>query len=504
MTGSEPQVSLYTSDERTTVTTVRRALALSFIERYLSIMLGLASNMALARLLTPQEIGTYSVALAVIGIAQVLRDFGVGNFLIQQKELHDDHVRTAFGVSLAIGVVLGTTIFFAAPWVASFYNSNAMINLLRIVSLNFFVLPFCSISLSLLRRDMRFKALLYASLAAMAVGTAVTLSLAWNGCGAVSLAVGSVAGNFATGFFTWWARGRPTLIRPGFREWRAVLNFGGQSALSGVVTSAAMDINDLVVGKVIGFAPVAVLSRAQGLMNIFHRDIMGAIRNVAYPAFASLHREGRAVEEKHIAAISMVTVCAWPFYGFIALFSREVMRVLFGSQWDEAAALAPIYAAAGSFSAISSLSMSALMAIQRIDLVTRTEMLFQPARAAVIVYTAVEFKSILACAIAYLFAFALHPVIAFWIKQSAMPTDFNRLARELGRSALASFITLLPAILISSYIGFDRTSTASASLFALAVIATIAMWPASLLLTDHAVSRDPLFVKLTRHLPTLR
>ncbi|MFN4063137.1 MAG: oligosaccharide flippase family protein, partial [Parazoarcus communis] len=85
-------------------------------ERYLLIALGLASNILLARLLTPEEIGLYSVSIALIGIAQVLREFGIGNFLIQVKTLTDDHVRTAFGFSLVIGVTLFLAIFLAAPF----------------------------------------------------------------------------------------------------------------------------------------------------------------------------------------------------------------------------------------------------------------------------------------------------------------------------------------------------------------------------------------------------
>jgi O-antigen/teichoic acid export membrane protein len=67
------------------MTSVRRALAISFIERYALIAISLASNILIARLLSPEEIGLYSVSLAVIGIAQVLRDFGVGGYLIQEK-----------------------------------------------------------------------------------------------------------------------------------------------------------------------------------------------------------------------------------------------------------------------------------------------------------------------------------------------------------------------------------------------------------------------------------
>ena len=54
---------------------VRSALLFSFAERYALIVINQAANLLIARLLTPAEIGVYSVTLAVMSIAQVLRDF---------------------------------------------------------------------------------------------------------------------------------------------------------------------------------------------------------------------------------------------------------------------------------------------------------------------------------------------------------------------------------------------------------------------------------------------
>lgn len=143
---------------------VRRALVLSISERYLLIALSLASNILLARLLTPEEIGLYSVSIALIGIAQVLREFGIGNYLIQVKTLTDDHIRTAFGFSLVIGASLFVIIYLIAPFAGSFYNDERVVDTIRISALNFLVLPFCSISLSLLRREMMFKRLVLINL----------------------------------------------------------------------------------------------------------------------------------------------------------------------------------------------------------------------------------------------------------------------------------------------------------------------------------------------------
>ena len=154
-----------------------------------------------------------------------------------------------------------------------------------------------------------------------------------------------------------------------------MLNFGGQSSAISLVNSVAMDMNDLVVGKVLGFQPVAILSRAQGLMNIFNRDLMSAIRNVALPAFASAHRDGIALQQPYARSVALVTVFAWPFHVLVSIYALEVLHVLYGSQWHVAAALVPLFCISGAVAAINALTPNLLTAIGRIDLVTRLSLI---------------------------------------------------------------------------------------------------------------------------------
>lgn len=478
------------------MTSVRRSLAIAFAERYALILLSLAGNVLLARLLTPEEIGIYSVSLAVIGIAQVLRDFGVGSFLIQEKNLTEAHVRTAFGVSLIIGSTLAVALYFAAPWVVQFYSEPRLAETMRISAINFLVLPFCIISLSLLRRDMEFARIMAVTLAAAAVGFLTSIALAFSGFGPNSMAVGAVATNIVTGAGAWLARRDRKVLLPALSEWRAVLNFGGQVTASGIVTTISVDINDLALGRILGFAPVAMISRAQGLMNIFHRDVMSAIRGVAFPAFAKAHRQGDDTEAGFVAAVTNVTAIAWPFYGFVSLFALEITRIMFGPQWDEASRLAPLFCLAGAIAATSSLVLTAVMAVGRVELVTFAEMVFQPLRAALVVVAAIAFRSLWACAVAYLLASALHTPFVYLVKQRSTRTDFASLRRGLARSAMVSLGCLAPAAAICMSMGVDRTSPMGVIPFVAAIVLTVTAWLMCLRLTAHPIADDPLFHRL--------
>ncbi|MFC0136129.1 lipopolysaccharide biosynthesis protein [Massilia eurypsychrophila] len=475
---------------------VRRALAFSIGERYVMLVIALASNMAIARLLTPEAIGIYSVSMAIVGVAQVLRDFGVASYLIQEKDLKDEYIQAAFGILLVLGVGVAIVLLFAAPYIGALYGEPRMIPTLRVCALNFLLIPFCTVSLAILRRNMQFKRLAAVNLAATAAGAIATTGLAFLGYGVISLAIGSVLLNAVTGIGAWIVREDRRILMPAFAEWRRVINFGAQSSVSGIVTSLAMDTNDLVVGKLMGFGPVAILSRAQGLMNLFHRDMMAAIRNVAYPAYAQAHRDNQALEPVYITSVTNVTAVAWPFYGFLALYSHEILRLMFGPQWDAAAPLVPIFCLAGAIAAISSLASSVILAVRRIDLVTKVELSFQPLRAAMIVAAALIFQTTMACALALAISLLIQLPMVYYAKGRCIANDYRALFFGLGQSAKVTLACLIVPSVIAFYTRGSRDTAIGWFAFACAALVCVACWAAALVAVRHPLASEPIFQKM--------
>lgn len=486
------------------MTSVRTSLVWAFSERYVLLSLSIGSSFIIARLLTPAEIGTYSVSLAVIGVAQVIRDFGVGGYLVQEKNLTDDHIRSAFGFTLLLGIVMFVSFLWSAPWIGRFYENETITRLVRISSLNFLTLPFCIISLALLRREMKFRELFYANLSASIVSVSTTVFLAWKGLGSESLAVGSIVSNLSLGIATWVARGTPRFLAPGFREWRTIFSYGKQSTAASVVTGVAMDVNDLVVGKVLGMQPVAIISRAQGIMNLFHRDMTASVRNVLFPAFAAQHRKGSNVEARFIYAVSGLTVLGWPFYAFVSIFSLETLRLLFGAQWDEAAPLVPWFCIAGAFSASWSLVLSLLIAVGRIDLASRADLIMQPLRAAILIAVILTFKSLESFAIAFAAVYALMTPVFYAIKTRAVPNDVRAILRALARSGGVTVLAVTPSLtlkIIFTNAGYEVVPLAA--LF-FAVAATGVSWFLALHVMRHPIAKEPVLRWLTSHIRLFR
>jgi lipopolysaccharide exporter len=482
------------------MSTVRRSLGFAFLERYLLIALQLLSFTLLARLLTPQQIGLYAVSMALVSMAQVVRDFGLANYLIQRKDLNREDVGSALGLSILLGGGLFVGINVAAPWIAAFYDDASLAHIVGIISINFLILPFNSISIALLRRDMRFDALMRINVSAATVGCFTTLGLAWAGAGSASLAWGEIASSLtvATGVSLAGAWGR--LAPPQLRRWRDILGFGGPVTAANVVTSVSMDINDLAVGKLLNFSQVAIASRAQGLMNLFARDIMGTVRSVAYPAFSKVHREGGALEDRHVQSLAAVSAVAWPFYGFVGLFALEVLRLMFGPQWDASAPLVPIYCAAGAVSVLNSLVPTVMLAAGHAKLVALADLVIQPIKALLLVGVLWWWRALEPLALGFL-AMAIVAVPYFYaFKQRCLPSDFRAMARELSRNALLAAICLLPSALAAAWLRPAGGVMALPSWLSCAAL-TCLLWLAGLRLLNHPLYGELLALLRRRRAP---
>lgn len=75
----------------------------------------------LARLLSPEDYGVMAMVTALVGICEILRDFGLSSAAIQAKSLSKAQRDNLFWMNSAIGLVLGLAVFAGAGWIARFY-----------------------------------------------------------------------------------------------------------------------------------------------------------------------------------------------------------------------------------------------------------------------------------------------------------------------------------------------------------------------------------------------
>lgn len=324
----------------------RRALLWSLAERYAGFIVGLATTLILARLLTPAEVGVYSVCAAFSAMAALLRDFGVSEYLIQERELTPEKLRSAMAVALVMAWTLGVLVLVLRDPAARFFGEPAVAAVLTVMALNFFILPLSSPAFAMLNRELAFRQIFFLQTVCTVVHGTTALTLAGAGFGPMALAWAPVAAVVAQTTILAVIRPRETFVMPSTVALRPVLKFGMTYMTSRTVENLAENAHEPIIAKVFGFASLGLFSRAMGMVDLFRKNVTDAFVRVATPAFAARHRAGQPVDKALLHATTVFTALSWPFFGFIALAAPEILRVLFGPAWAGAAPLATILALA--------------------------------------------------------------------------------------------------------------------------------------------------------------
>ena len=135
---------------------VRQAIFFSLVNSYSLQAVSFVTVAVLARLLTPKEIGLFAVATSIAFLASSIRSLGVSEYLIREKEITAEQVKSVVGVVLVMSWGLGAVLLAASPWIAEFYGEQDLTLVLCIITIPFFLAPFTAVPFALMAREMNF------------------------------------------------------------------------------------------------------------------------------------------------------------------------------------------------------------------------------------------------------------------------------------------------------------------------------------------------------------
>lgn len=424
---------------------IRRSLVLSFARRYTNVLVQIPVVMILSRLLTPAEVGIYSVGTAIVTLVQMLRDFGVSEYLVQAEHLDDTVARSAFTVNLCIAWTLAFIVFAASPWIGDFYHQPGLVLVLQVLSINFLLVPFGSTINALLNRSMQFGLLYRINLGELIARSTATLTLAWLGFGYMSPAWGSVAG-LGANVLGCWIWGRAYQIRGlSLAHWKAVTRFGVQQAFGDIMNQIGANSPDFVIGRILGFAEVGLYSRGRGLLSLFRANILGAIAAVSFPAFAHHHRGAQGLNRLYLKSVTFITGIALPFTAFSALMAFPIIRIMFGPQWDMAVPILRLLAISVGISTLIPLFAQFFTAIGMVGVTTTVGTITQVVRIGLLIPAA--FYGLEAVAASQILVAVFSNVIQYGMFRKHTVITARDLIRALSPSVAVTAATMaLPAL----------------------------------------------------------
>ncbi|PPG33468.1 lipopolysaccharide biosynthesis protein [Pseudoclavibacter sp. RFBB5] len=296
----------------------------------------LVSLVILARLLAPDDFGLMAMVVAVVGVGEVVRDFGLSSAAVQAASLSRGQRDKLFWINSGIGLALGLVCASMAPLLAYLYDRPELVAITIALSPTFLLNGLSTQHRANLNREMKFARLAIvetlAPVMALVVGVAIALLSGgyWALVGQqLALAVFTLLLSVCLG--PWLPGGwrRDADVRPFMR-------FGLNLLLVQLLNYASRNIDSVVIGARFGAQSLGLYDRAFQLVMKPVAQINAPAVKVALPTLAKL-QESPDFARFVLAGQRLLLLPLIALLGFLAASSPVLVVALLGDEWEGSA-----------------------------------------------------------------------------------------------------------------------------------------------------------------------
>lgn len=303
-----------------------------------------AALIALARLLTPAEVGDAAVAMVVFALASGFLAGSFGTPLVKAGELRDEQIEVAVLLSLLAGVALLLLCVLVALAVAPILG-RAPAEMIALASPCFVFSAVSAVPLALRSRQLDFRRIMAIEVLASLAGSITAVGLAAGGVGSAAMVLGSVATTAVAaavaplGSGSRWPRWHPGVAGP-------LLRFGVPASASALFFTAVRNVDYALVSARLSAAQVGFYYRAYTLAVDYQLKISNVVVRVLFPVLSRTDNPA-AFRAARGRVIRLHTVVLFPLLAILLVTAPVLIPWLYGSQWQEAVTPAQILVGAG-------------------------------------------------------------------------------------------------------------------------------------------------------------
>ncbi|MDY0910384.1 lipopolysaccharide biosynthesis protein [Microbacterium sp. CFBP9034] len=328
-----------------------RGAAVTIAGQVIRIVVQLGGIMILARLLTPADYGLLAMVTAIIGVGELVRDFGLSSAAIQVKHLTAGQKSNLFWINSSIGAALMLVTIGMSWLIAAFYGDDRLQPIAAALSVTFLLNGLSTQFRADLSRSLRFGRLVVIETSAQVIALAAGLALAFAGAGYWALVAQQIAQTLAaivlllilTGWFPGWVSRR--------EQMRGLLAYGVNMFGTQVLNYASRNVDSIVIGARFGAADLGLYNRAFQLMMLPLQQLNAPSTRVALPVLSRIQDDRARYAAFLTFGQSALLTAVGALLALLGAQAESVITIMLGDQWLETIPIFRILLIAGFFQA---------------------------------------------------------------------------------------------------------------------------------------------------------
>ena len=346
-----------------------------FAERCGAQIVAFVVSIVLARLLAPEVYGTIALVTVFTTILQVFVDSGMANALIQKKNADQIDFSTVFFLNIFVCIVLYIGLFIASPFIASFYEDESLIWVIRILSLTLVISGVKNVQQAYVSRTMQFKRFFFATLGGTLGAAVIGITMAYMGFGVWALVAQQIFNATVDTIILWiTVKWRPQLVFS-FKRLKGLFSYGWKLLVSALLDTVYTNIRQLIIGKLYTSADLAYYNRGRQFPNLIVTNINTSIDSVLLPTMSRTQDDRTRITEMTRRAIKTSTYIMAPLMMWMAFSAEPIVRLILTDKWIDCVPYLRIFCISFMFYPIHTANLNAIKAMGRSDIFLKLEII---------------------------------------------------------------------------------------------------------------------------------
>jgi len=298
-------------------------------------LISLIKISVLARLLSPNDFGLFSLTIITLGLSEAAAQTGINITILQSKKSISYFLDTAWVISIARGFIIAILMILMGFGLSRYFDNHQLISLVTLTSLVPVIKGFINPYIIALRKNLKFfKDSAYRLSLILTEGIlAITLGLLLRSITAMILsmigaAIVEVVISFA--FFK---------LRPQFKYLKSraqvIFNSAKWLSLSSLMGYLNENLDDLIIGKLVGTYKLGLYHNAYTLSHKLNYDLARSVHHGTFPVFTKISDDTKRLKKATLKTFGFTGLLLLATSVPILLFPDFFVNLILGSQWLE-------------------------------------------------------------------------------------------------------------------------------------------------------------------------
>lgn len=316
---------------------VINGLKWSIIAKAVTQLFSWISTFLVIRWLTPEDYGVMAIAMVFFTLISYFTTNGLTSVLVKEQNCTPLLENQIFTFSIVLNLALSGIIAFTAPYLSAYYGIENLRDVMYALAIVNPVTSFIVVPMARMQRDMRFKEKSFVEGGAALAGAVTALGMAFYGFSYWSLVGASMSILIVRSILYRVYTGKMAGVTMQFSNIKHHLFYAWNIQIGTLLWFLYNKADTVILGKMLGMEKLGIYNVANDIAAIPLSKGSAILNEVGFAAFSKVSNDRNLAKHYASRSMLMISIVMFPVFYGIAAVSNEIVMLLIGEKWAEAA-----------------------------------------------------------------------------------------------------------------------------------------------------------------------